>query len=450
MLCQRMVSKWDPNMIYLEFFQERQPLTLLTQKNKAYVWGDKQDEAFQILKEKLCNAPVLALPDGPDDFVVYCDASKQVTQELSCVHDTFHVSNLKKCLAESDVQVPLDEIEIDENLRFCCRKPIRVLVGIMEVTDQAKEIKHLKAQIKKLKKKAKLVITHHRAWDEECILEAKIGKKEILEVANEEKETVDDEVSTKDAISTAQQKEEGLLPTITTPINVGDDEQLLSSSQHESHAKAVFEVEKKFSKNYARIEEMARKSNILHSACILKADRLLAISLQDEERELFTVEERAQSSFMDYNFISKESFLLTKKLLQIRNKLLLRTQLRNQDDDLFEALKRFDESFTAVGSTEDERRIKEMNKGVKDPDQKENLKKRDDQQDWKIVTWRLYEACGVCILEFEDGTVIHMLVERRYPLSKDLLQRMLDLGLEVERESTVALDLHQRIYKAPD
>ncbi|GJX65625.1 hypothetical protein Tco_0299968 [Tanacetum coccineum] len=38
--------------------------------------------------------------------------------ELSCVHDTFHVSNLKKCLVEPDVQVPLDEIEIDENLRF--------------------------------------------------------------------------------------------------------------------------------------------------------------------------------------------------------------------------------------------------------------------------------------------------------------------------------------------
>ncbi|GJT53287.1 putative reverse transcriptase domain-containing protein [Tanacetum coccineum] len=58
------------------FSKIAKPLTLLTQKNKIYVWGDKQDESFQILKEKLCNAPVLALPDGPDDFVVYCDASK--------------------------------------------------------------------------------------------------------------------------------------------------------------------------------------------------------------------------------------------------------------------------------------------------------------------------------------------------------------------------------------
>ncbi|GJV62669.1 putative reverse transcriptase domain-containing protein [Tanacetum coccineum] len=47
-------------------------------------------------------------------------------QELSCVHDTFHVSNLKKCLAEPDVQVPLDEIEIDENLRFV-EEPIEIV-----------------------------------------------------------------------------------------------------------------------------------------------------------------------------------------------------------------------------------------------------------------------------------------------------------------------------------
>nr|GEZ81515.1 putative reverse transcriptase domain-containing protein [Tanacetum cinerariifolium] len=63
---------------FIENFSKiAKPLTLLTQKNKTYVWDDKQDEAFRILKEKLCNAPVLALPDGPNDYVVYCDASKQ-------------------------------------------------------------------------------------------------------------------------------------------------------------------------------------------------------------------------------------------------------------------------------------------------------------------------------------------------------------------------------------
>ncbi|GKD25694.1 putative reverse transcriptase domain-containing protein, partial [Tanacetum coccineum] len=50
----------------------------------------------------------------------------KLPQELSCVHDTFHVSNLKKCLAEPDVQVPLEEIEIDENLRFI-EEPIEIV-----------------------------------------------------------------------------------------------------------------------------------------------------------------------------------------------------------------------------------------------------------------------------------------------------------------------------------
>ncbi|GJY57532.1 reverse transcriptase domain-containing protein [Tanacetum coccineum] len=52
-------------------------LTELTQKNKKYIWGKDQDTAFQLLKQKLYKAPILALPEGNNDFVVYCDASHQ-------------------------------------------------------------------------------------------------------------------------------------------------------------------------------------------------------------------------------------------------------------------------------------------------------------------------------------------------------------------------------------
>ncbi|GJU15541.1 putative reverse transcriptase domain-containing protein [Tanacetum coccineum] len=51
------------------------PLTKLTQKDKKYEWGKEEEEAFQILKQKLCSTPILALPEGTEDFVVYCDAS---------------------------------------------------------------------------------------------------------------------------------------------------------------------------------------------------------------------------------------------------------------------------------------------------------------------------------------------------------------------------------------
>ncbi|GJW92744.1 hypothetical protein Tco_0172416 [Tanacetum coccineum] len=67
--------------------------------------------------------------------------------------------------------------------------------------------------------------------------------------------------------------------------------------------------------------------------------------------------------------------------------------------------------------------------------------------DLKIMTESLTEGNEQ---KFEDGIVIHMLVERRYPLSKALLQRMLDLGLEVERESSVALDLIRFIKQQID
>nr|GEW30093.1 reverse transcriptase domain-containing protein [Tanacetum cinerariifolium] len=53
------------------------PMTKLTQKKVKFKWGDKQEAAFQLLKQKLCSAPILALPEGSEDFIVYCDASNK-------------------------------------------------------------------------------------------------------------------------------------------------------------------------------------------------------------------------------------------------------------------------------------------------------------------------------------------------------------------------------------
>ncbi|GJZ60632.1 putative reverse transcriptase domain-containing protein [Tanacetum coccineum] len=50
-------------------------MTKLTQKKVKFDWDDKEEKGFQLLKEKLCSAPILALPEGAENFIVYCDAS---------------------------------------------------------------------------------------------------------------------------------------------------------------------------------------------------------------------------------------------------------------------------------------------------------------------------------------------------------------------------------------
>nr|GFA59173.1 putative reverse transcriptase domain-containing protein [Tanacetum cinerariifolium] len=57
------------------FLKIARPMTKLTQKKVKFEWGDKQEESFQVIKQKLCNAPILALPEGSEDFVIYYDAS---------------------------------------------------------------------------------------------------------------------------------------------------------------------------------------------------------------------------------------------------------------------------------------------------------------------------------------------------------------------------------------
>ncbi|GKC73298.1 hypothetical protein Tco_1119181, partial [Tanacetum coccineum] len=531
-----------------------------------------------------------------------------------------------------------------------------------QVTDQAKEIKYLKAQIKKLKKKAKPIITHHKAWMKSVSMKQRLAGKKSLKkqwMQIESKEMKEKEVSTEDALSTDKEKDstdipdkgidkkkvstdkekdstdrldegtvdqtEGRSATPTTPTptptTFRDDETIAQVLLNTSQAKAVSrekekgvelkdkckkkieedesdtesedikETEKKF-KMLAHDEEIARKmqedceteeerkrlaeEEATNVALIqdfddikarMEVDRLLALRLQEGEREQFIVEEREK--FLHDTITAQRRFLAEQRAIVIRNRPPTRTQLRNQMmtylknvgnkkhsdlknktfeeiQALYEKVKRFDESFTAVGSTKDERKIKGMNEGAKDLEQKRLMKKvaketpnkgdtakvpakvdvteqdtkkrkgghmkmlarkrkrpqsdvdSDDEHKkcLKIVSspdgdylviyrangnfkafnyllevlyifdrqdlFHLYDLVmnqysevtmeGIKLIlwgdlkilmesskeendqKIEDGTIIYMLVERRYPLSKDLMQRMLDFGLEVEIE----------------
>ncbi|GJW46370.1 hypothetical protein Tco_0078016 [Tanacetum coccineum] len=157
----------------------------------------------------------------------------------------------------------------------------------------------------------------------------------------------------------------------------------------------------------------------------------------------------------------------------------LKTKTFEEIQVLYERLKRQDQNFVAIGSAKDERQIKEMNEESKDPEKK-RLKKRvvNEEDTAKVPAKQEATEQGTkkrksghvkmiarkrprpqpdddsddehrkCLrittfdkLETLRMDVIYMLVERRYPLSKELLQQMIDLGLEVEEESTTALQL---------
>ncbi|GJZ02175.1 hypothetical protein Tco_0520136 [Tanacetum coccineum] len=73
-----------------------------------------------------------------------------------------------------------------------------------------------------------------------------------------------------------------------------------------------------------------------------------------------------------------------------------------------------------------------------------------NQEDWILKSWNLYENYRVHILMLEDGTEFHMLAARKYPLTKETLEKMLVLRLTAESESEAAFDLLRFIQKQTD
>ncbi|GKA85477.1 hypothetical protein Tco_0807131 [Tanacetum coccineum] len=210
-----------------------------------------------------------------------------------------------------------------------------------QVTDQAKQIKQLKAHIKKLKKKAKPVIAHRKAWVKSVSLKERLAaKKSTLDyiesenvqyvgrtsnVVSEEKETVDKGVSTGDAVSTDKvkvitdrskvstdnvgvstdrtdegtdaQTEEGndtqTPPTTTTPLIFGDDETIAQVLLNISQAKVVSR-EKEKGVEIKDVEETER-SRPTTTRSLLTLKPLLKIDPKDKGKKKIEKEDESDS-----------------------------------------------------------------------------------------------------------------------------------------------------------
>ncbi|GJT82826.1 hypothetical protein Tco_1057168 [Tanacetum coccineum] len=64
-----------------------------------------------------------------------------------------------------------------------------------------------------------------------------------------------------------------------------------------------------------------------------------------------------------------------------------------------------------------------------------------NQNEYNLISWSLCDFCGVHILLMQNGIAIHMLTEKKYPLSQEMISKMLSKRLEVDQESTQAYEL---------
>ncbi|GKF07311.1 hypothetical protein Tco_0041535 [Tanacetum coccineum] len=64
-----------------------------------------------------------------------------------------------------------------------------------------------------------------------------------------------------------------------------------------------------------------------------------------------------------------------------------------------------------------------------------------NQHEYNVISWSLYDFCGIRILLMQNGIAIHMLTEKKYPLSQEMISKMLKKKLEVDHESSQAFEL---------
>ncbi|GJX16775.1 ribonuclease H-like domain, reverse transcriptase, RNA-dependent DNA polymerase [Tanacetum coccineum] len=293
------------------------------------------------------------------------------------------------------------------------------------------------------------------------------GTEEIFEDTEEKVESTDGQIKgtedkTEEEIAT--QTTQTSTQTPTSKI-FGDDETIAKVLLNMSQAKAVFR-EKEKGVELKDVEETDRpKPTSTISFLTLKP--LPKIDPKDKGKKKIEEEDESESESDDIPQAEKKF----KQLKTCGNYKHAELKIKKFEEvqALYEKIKRSDEDFISIGSAEDEREDlnavyqlvmekyqDEMPEGFDrvlwgdlmvlfNPDDKDEF--WSSQLDWIIVSCKLHSFSGIHTLVTDTGLVIHMLVEKKYPLRKEVLMQMLKLKLESEEENTMALELIKFVKK---
>nr|GFA60214.1 putative reverse transcriptase domain-containing protein [Tanacetum cinerariifolium] len=117
------------------------PMTKFTQKKVKFEWGDKQEASFQLLKQKLCSAPILALPKGSEDFIeAEGKSEKKRLENVPIVWDFPEVFS-KDLSSLPLTQQVVFQIDLIPGAAPVAREPYRLAPPEMkELSEQLKEL----------------------------------------------------------------------------------------------------------------------------------------------------------------------------------------------------------------------------------------------------------------------------------------------------------------------
>ncbi|GJW07472.1 retrovirus-related pol polyprotein from transposon TNT 1-94 [Tanacetum coccineum] len=352
--------------------------------------------------------------------------------------------------------------------------------GNLGVSDQAKrKYKHLKAQIKKLKKQAKP--GRKLAKGEPSVHRDPLFD-EIPEDTLDHMETEDAQLCTdKEKVSTDKEKISTDRPIVSTDGSKvstdrqikGTNEQIKSTEDHTEEGSATQATQTPTSTIFGDDETIAKVLLNMSQAKAVSREKEKGVELKDIEetdrprptstRSLLTLkplpkidpkdkgkkkieEEDESESESDGIPEAEKKFKQLESDEEMARKIQeewegnfkhseLKTKKFEEIQALYEKIKRSDEDFISIGSAEDER-----------------LEYQDEipegfDKDWNIVSWKLHGSSGVHTLVTEARLVIHMLVEKKYPLRNKVLLKMLELKLESKEDSTMALELIRFVKK---